>query len=188
MALIITALRRIGRGTLSKLFDGGFSVGLFLWDLSLSLVNLLTFKRRIGRVTPKGQPGEGGIWPEYVPPRQGDSRCSCPALNAMANHGLFHISDRNETLFIRAFSHTMQGSSLATDGTSPSARSLCSSVPPIISLLPSASTSRGTLQRSSIALTQLGASTCQISMSITVSNTTPRSYVSAVAPRSCQPC
>ena len=87
MVFIITALRRIGRGTFSRLFEAGFFVGLMSWDLSLVIVNLLTFKRKIGKVTPKGKPGEGGVWPEYIPPRQGDSRCSCPALNAMANHG-----------------------------------------------------------------------------------------------------
>jgi hypothetical protein len=76
MAFIIIALRRIGRGIFSKLFSAIFMLG---W---------MTFKRKVGRVTPKGQPGEGGVWPEYIPPRKGDSRCSCPALNAMANHGL----------------------------------------------------------------------------------------------------
>ncbi|KAH9956337.1 Cloroperoxidase [Russula dissimulans] len=97
MVLIITALRRIGRGTLSSLFNGGFSIGLALWDLSLVLINLLTLKRRVGRVTPKGYPGEGGIWPEYIPPRQGDSRCACPALNAMANHGIIARDGRDIT-------------------------------------------------------------------------------------------
>lgn len=87
MVFIITALRRIGRGVYSSLFEGVFFVSLMGWDFSLVLVNLITFKRRVGRVTPKGLPGEGGVWPEYVAPRQGDSRCSCPALNAMANHG-----------------------------------------------------------------------------------------------------
>ena len=87
MVLLITALRRIGRGIYSKLFEGAFFVGLMLWDFSLTTINLLTFRRKIGHVTPKGTPGEGGIWPEYIPPRDGDSRCSCPALNAMANHG-----------------------------------------------------------------------------------------------------
>ncbi|KAF8257303.1 hypothetical protein EI94DRAFT_1759418 [Lactarius quietus] len=68
------------RGTFSTLFEGSFFAGLLIWDLSLVLVNLVTFKRRIGSVTPKGRP---------VPPSgSGDSRCSCPALNAMANHGL----------------------------------------------------------------------------------------------------
>lgn len=99
MVFIITALRRIGRGTFSKLFDGFFFVGLMGWDFSLALVNLITFKRKVGRVTPKGLPGEGGVWPEYSPPREGDSRCSCPGLNAMANHGsllfLFHFLFRH---------------------------------------------------------------------------------------------
>ena len=89
MAFIIVALRRIGRGTISVLFEGAFFIGLLLWDFSLVIVNTLTFKRRVGHVTPKGKPGEGGVWPEYTSPRQGDSRCSCPALNAMANHGSF---------------------------------------------------------------------------------------------------
>jgi hypothetical protein len=88
MVFIITVLRRIGRGILSKLFDWMFLIGLFSWDFSLAFVNMITFKRKVGRVTPKGQPGEGGVWPEYSPPREGDSRCGCPALNAMANHGL----------------------------------------------------------------------------------------------------
>jgi hypothetical protein len=87
MVLIITALRRLGRGAYSKLFEVAFFVGVILWDLSLSIVNILTFKLRVGQVTPKGKPGEGGVWPEYIPPREGDSRCSCPALNTMANHG-----------------------------------------------------------------------------------------------------
>lgn len=87
MLLVLTAIRRIGRGTLSLLFEASFFAGLLIWDLSLNIVNLLTFKRKIGSVTPKGHPGEGGDWPEYLPPRSGDSRCSCPALNTLANHG-----------------------------------------------------------------------------------------------------
>jgi len=59
------------------------------WDLGLVLVNAVTPNRKIGHVTPEGVPGAGGKWPEYVPPKEGDSRCSCPALNAMANHGEF---------------------------------------------------------------------------------------------------
>ena len=89
MAFIIVALRRVGRGIISCLFEGVFFISLLLWDFSLVIVNTLTFKRRVGHVTPKGKPGEGGVWPEYIPPRQGDSRCACPALNAMANHGSF---------------------------------------------------------------------------------------------------
>ncbi|KAI9438157.1 Cloroperoxidase [Lactarius indigo] len=93
--VILTTLRRIGRGTVSILFEALFSVGLLTWDLSLAFVNLFTFKRKIGSVTPKGHPGEGGVWPEYIPPRSGDSRCSCPALNAMANHGIIKRDGRD---------------------------------------------------------------------------------------------
>jgi hypothetical protein len=88
MVFILTALRRLGRGAFSRLFEALFYVGLMSWDFSLAIVNIFTFKRRIGQVTPKGKSGEGGVWPEYIPPREGDSRCSCPALNAMANHGM----------------------------------------------------------------------------------------------------
>ncbi|KAH9037421.1 Cloroperoxidase [Lactarius deliciosus] len=93
--VVLTALRRIGRGTVSMLFEALFSAGLLTWDLSLAIVNLFTFKRKIGSVTPKGHPGEGGVWPEYIPPRSGDSRCSCPALNAMANHGIIKRDGRD---------------------------------------------------------------------------------------------
>jgi hypothetical protein len=91
MVLIFTALRRIGRGAYSKLFQGAFFIYLMLWDLSLCIINLFTFKRKVGHVTPHGHPGEGGAWPEYIPPKEGDSRCSCPALNAMANHGPYPL-------------------------------------------------------------------------------------------------
>jgi len=60
---------------------------VFTWDFGLVLVNAVTPSRKIGHVTPEGTPGAGGKWPEYVPPKESDSRCSCPALNAMANHG-----------------------------------------------------------------------------------------------------
>jgi len=39
----------------------------------------------------------GGDWPEYIAPGDGDSRCSCPALNAMANHGLLPRDGKNIT-------------------------------------------------------------------------------------------
>ncbi|KAH9053581.1 Cloroperoxidase [Lactarius vividus] len=95
MVFILTALRRIGRGTFSRLFEAVFFVSLMSWDFSLAIINIFTFKRKIGKVTPKGTPGEGGVWPEYIPPREGDSRCSCPALNAMANHGIIPRDGRN---------------------------------------------------------------------------------------------
>ncbi|KAI0259994.1 Cloroperoxidase [Gloeopeniophorella convolvens] len=95
MAFIVTALRRIGRGTFSRLYEAIFFSSILFWDFSLAIVNTFTFKRKIGTVVPKGSPGEGGVWPEYIPPREDDSRCSCPALNAMANHGIISRDGRN---------------------------------------------------------------------------------------------
>jgi hypothetical protein len=77
---------------LFKIFRG---LGIFAWDLSLTLINLITLKRPVGKVTPEGHPGFGGNWPEYIPPQEGDSRCSCPALNAMANHGILPRDGKN---------------------------------------------------------------------------------------------
>ncbi|KAI0089396.1 chloroperoxidase-like protein [Irpex rosettiformis] len=68
-----------------------------LWDTSLAVINLLAPNRPANRVVPAGHPGFNGEWPEYVPPKEGDSRCSCPALNAMANHGILPHSGRNIT-------------------------------------------------------------------------------------------
>jgi len=68
---------------------------VFTWDFGLVLVNAVTPSRKIGHVTPEGTPGAGGKWPEYVAPKEGDSRCSCPALNAMANHGILPHDGKN---------------------------------------------------------------------------------------------
>jgi hypothetical protein len=68
MVLITTALRRIGRGITSSIFEFCILVYFFSWDISLILINALTFNRKVGRVTPNGHPGEGGTWPEYIPP------------------------------------------------------------------------------------------------------------------------
>lgn len=63
------------------------SVYIFLWDTLLAFGNLILPKRPHGLVVPDGHPGFGGKWPEYVPAKEGDSRCSCPGINALANHG-----------------------------------------------------------------------------------------------------
>jgi hypothetical protein len=67
----------------AKLFS---SVYMFSWDTLLVLGNLVLPKRAAGLIVPDGHPGFGGKWPEHIPPKEGDSRCSCPALNALANH------------------------------------------------------------------------------------------------------
>ncbi|KAF8841957.1 Cloroperoxidase [Paxillus ammoniavirescens] len=72
-----------------------YTGGILTWDVLLTLLNIVQFKRPVGKVTPRGHPGFGGQWPEYKPPQEGDSRCSCPALNAMANHGIISRSGRD---------------------------------------------------------------------------------------------
>lgn len=64
-----------------------YDAKIMSWDVILTILNLVGKKRRIGDVTPEGHPGYGGHWPEFRPPQETDSRCSCPGLNALANHG-----------------------------------------------------------------------------------------------------
>ncbi|KAG2144106.1 Chloroperoxidase [Suillus bovinus] len=82
-------------GSFSIVSQFFFNVGILSWDILLTLSNLVRRKRRIGHVTPQGCPGYGGHWPEYRLPKETDSRCSCPALNAMANHGIIPRNGRN---------------------------------------------------------------------------------------------
>ena len=86
---IVIALKRIFGG-IGSFFSGLAYAGyIFTWDISLFLLNLVSFKRKVGKVTLEGNPGFGGKWPEYIPPTETDSRSACPALNAMANHGTY---------------------------------------------------------------------------------------------------
>jgi len=77
---------------LVKLFKGLF---VFSWDFILTVGNWILLNRKVGHVTPEGKPGAGGKWPEYIAPKDGDSRCSCPALNALANHGIIPRDGKN---------------------------------------------------------------------------------------------
>jgi len=65
---------------------------LFQADFGLVLYNLIAPKKASGKVTVCG-----GSWPKYIPPTDNDSRCSCPALNALANHGILPRDGRNIT-------------------------------------------------------------------------------------------
>ncbi|KAK0223646.1 Chloroperoxidase [Armillaria fumosa] len=73
---------------LQSIVNTAQNIYILTWDVGLSVFNLLTPNLKPGHVVPEGHPGAGGSWPEYVAPKDGDSRCSCPALNAMANHGI----------------------------------------------------------------------------------------------------
>jgi hypothetical protein len=74
-------------GLVSGIANFFSSIYIFLWDTVLAFGNLVLPKRPTALVVPDGHPGSGGKWPEYVPAKEGDSRCSCPGINALANHG-----------------------------------------------------------------------------------------------------
>ncbi|KAK2460836.1 hypothetical protein APHAL10511_007306 [Amanita phalloides] len=76
---------------IARFFESTF---LITWDALLELLNLVLPKRKEGHVIQKGQVGFGGQWPEYIAP-QGDSRCCCPGLNTLANHGIIPRNGRN---------------------------------------------------------------------------------------------
>jgi len=71
------------------------SIGVLTWDFGLFLLNLVTPNLKVDHVTPQGHAGADGKWPEYIPPKDGDSRCCCPALNTLANHGVLPRDGKN---------------------------------------------------------------------------------------------
>ncbi|KAJ7743557.1 Chloroperoxidase [Mycena metata] len=71
------------------------TVYLFTWDTGIAVANLIAPTRKWGAIVPRGNPGAGSKWPDHVAPQEGDSRCCCPALNALANHGIFPHDGRN---------------------------------------------------------------------------------------------
>jgi Peroxidase, family 2 len=75
-------------GILNKITGFFINIFVFSWDFSLFILNILTPTLKLGRVVPLSAPGHNLNWPEYVPPKEGDSRSACPMLNAMANHGI----------------------------------------------------------------------------------------------------
>jgi hypothetical protein len=74
-------------GALHKIYMVLLKIYILSWDIPITLLNIVLPQRPVGKVIRKGYPGFDGRWPEYVPRKQSDSRCSCPAINAMANHG-----------------------------------------------------------------------------------------------------
>lgn len=86
-SFVFTALSRIAGGIVSSTQSLLLTTGLILWDLILTVLNLILPSLPANRVVAQGKLGANGAWPKYIPPGNGASRCSCPALNAMANHG-----------------------------------------------------------------------------------------------------
>jgi hypothetical protein len=82
-------------GIVNKIAGFFINIYIFSWDNLLFICNLLTPSLKPGHVVPAGAPGHHGDWPEYVPPKEGDSRSACPALNALANHGILPHDGKN---------------------------------------------------------------------------------------------
>ncbi|KZP00812.1 heme-thiolate peroxidase [Calocera viscosa TUFC12733] len=93
--VVFNAISRIVLGITDSVVHA-LTVGYILvWDNGLILLNTLSWSKRKGSLIPPGHVGHGGNWPAYIPPGEGDSRCACPALNAMANHGILPRDGRN---------------------------------------------------------------------------------------------
>jgi len=88
-----SALVNTSKRTLSSTFSSikFYTSVVFVlgYDLILFVYNAIAPKRRPGKVV-----ATGGKWPKYVAPQRGDSRSACPALNALANHGILPHSGR----------------------------------------------------------------------------------------------
>ena len=82
-------------GLLTKIASPFINLFVFSWDFWLFILNLLTPSLKPSRVVPAHAAGHNLTWPEYVPPKEGDSRSACPMLNAMANHGILPHDGKN---------------------------------------------------------------------------------------------
>jgi len=82
-------------GILKKITGFFINIFVFSWDFSLSILNILTPSLKPCHVVPKNAAGHNLTWPEYVPPKDSDSRSACPMLNAMANHGILPHDGKN---------------------------------------------------------------------------------------------
>ncbi|KAK3618861.1 hypothetical protein LTR56_024375 [Elasticomyces elasticus] len=84
-------------GIMGKVGGGIVDLSVIAWDNVIAVMNLFAPKLKKSEVVPRGAPGHRGSWPEYVPPKDGDSRSACPMLNAMANHGILPHDGKNIT-------------------------------------------------------------------------------------------
>ena len=71
---MLVFLKRAGSSILSFF---GIVLGAIVFqiiDIAITLANLFTPSLGPKAVVPAGRPGAGGIWPEYHPPTEKDSR------------------------------------------------------------------------------------------------------------------
>jgi hypothetical protein len=80
---------------LNKVVGFLINIIVLVWDFGFFLLNILTPALKPGKVVPPHAPGHNLTWPEYIPPKAGDSRSACPMLNAMANHGILPHDGKN---------------------------------------------------------------------------------------------
>jgi len=86
----------LGFGIVSMSKAYGMALGLYwttyayIWDILLVIDNNISAPRPGNAVIPRGKPGYLGDWGlyPYQEPTERDSRSPCPALNALANHGI----------------------------------------------------------------------------------------------------
>ncbi|KAG8694705.1 hypothetical protein FRC08_008313 [Ceratobasidium sp. 394] len=93
MSIIVSLVK----GVLDPIYSLGVLLGLLGWDAGLHIANYILPRKPVGAVVPLGTGGYGGRWGEYQPPRPGDARSPCPALNALANHGILPRNGRGFT-------------------------------------------------------------------------------------------
>ncbi|KAF3005013.1 hypothetical protein E8E13_008838 [Curvularia kusanoi] len=84
-------------GLTQKITKPFIDLTVMTWDFGIFLANLVLPAHPPNEVVTAGLPGHAGKWPEYSPPREGDSRSACPMLNAMANHGILPHDGKNIT-------------------------------------------------------------------------------------------
>ncbi|EJU01025.1 heme-thiolate peroxidase aromatic peroxygenase [Dacryopinax primogenitus] len=93
--ILLNVVSRIILGVADSLWHTLTLTYVMVWDSTFLLLNTFTFQKRRGSLIPPGRPGHGGQWPEWHPPVASDSRSPCPALNAMANHGILPRDGKN---------------------------------------------------------------------------------------------
>jgi len=90
---MVNALANTAKRSLSSTFASlkFYTTVVFVlgFDAILFIYNAIAPKKAPGKITLYG-----GKWPKYTPPQAGDSRSSCPALNALANHGILPHNGR----------------------------------------------------------------------------------------------
>jgi hypothetical protein len=90
---MVNALANTAKRSFSSIFTSlkFYTTVIFVlgFDTILFVYNAIAPKKAPGKITLYG-----GKWPKYIAPQAGDSRSSCPALNALANHGVFPHNGR----------------------------------------------------------------------------------------------